>query len=447
MRLAKHLAFLSRVSSCLAIRVLCQTSFEACAASACGDMENRGKRRIHAAPGRWPPCVLPLACSLLEFWQTAECERLSYDMTRARLRDLGIKIGYLPVGVNNAITDVPGVLVGHCTLIHDTPRVARTGVTMVVPRDGAIWGDHAFAGAFSFNGCGEMTGLPWLEESGILHTPIGITNTNAVGVVRDAIASYPVVHPERVGLLSTAATSWEGSLPVAAETWDGWLNDINASHITRQHAYEALLAASKGPVEEGNVGGGTGMICHEFKGGIGTASRVVSCSAGRYTVGVLVQSNYGSRALLRVDGVPVGRELGIEKVPSPWTAPPDEGSIIGVIATDAPLLPVQCKRLARRAVVGLARAGGTGANGSGDLFLAFATGNHLASHSPALLELKMLPHDQLNLFFEAVAEAVEEAILNSLTAAETMTGWHGRTVHALPLGELQRIMAKYRPRS
>jgi D-aminopeptidase len=368
-------------------------------------------------------------------------------MSRARLRDLGITIGRLPTGAHNAITDVPGVLVGHCTLIQDTPRVARTGVTMIVPRDGKIWGDHAFAGAFSFNGCGEMTGLPWLEESGMLHTPIGITNTNAVGTVRDAIASYPAIHPERVGLLATAAASWDGSLPVAAETWDGWLNDINAVHITRQHAYEALLSASSGPVEEGNVGGGTGMICHEFKGGIGTASRIVPCLAGFYTIGVLVQSNYGSRLLLRVDGVPVGRELGFEQVPSPWTTPPKGGSIIGVIATDAPLLPVQCKRLARRAVVGLARTGGTGANGSGDLFLAFATGNHLFSHSSALLDLNMLPHDQLDLFFEAVAEAIEEAILNALTAAETMIGWQGRVAYALPLGELQRIMAKYQPRS
>lgn len=368
-------------------------------------------------------------------------------MTRARLRDLGITIGRLPTGTNNTITDVSGVLVGHSTLIQDTPRVARTGVTMIVPRDGTIWGDHAFAGAFSFNGCGEMTGLPWLEESGMLHTPIGITNTNAVGIVRDALAAYPTAHPERVGLLSAAAASWDGSLPVAAETWDGWLNDISAFPITTQHAFEALLSASGGPIEEGNVGGGTGMICHEFKGGIGTASRVVACLAGRYTVGALVQSNYGSRSLLRVDGVPVGRELGFEQVPGPWTTPPKDGSIIGVIATDAPLLPVQCKRLARRAVVGLARAGGTGANGSGDLFLAFATGNHLYTNSSALLNLKMLPHDQLDLFFEAVAEAVEEAILNSLTAATTMTGWQGRTVHAIPLGELQRVMVKYQPRS
>lgn len=367
-------------------------------------------------------------------------------MTRARLRDLGISIGRFPTGTYNAITDVPDILVGHSTIVRDTPRVARTGVTMIVPRGGLIWGDHAFAGYHSFNGCGEMTGLPWIEESGMIHTPIGITNTNAVGVVRDAIAQYPTEHVEKIGPLAAAASSWEGSLPVAAETWDGWLSDIQGFHVGKEHAYEALLAAKSGPVEEGNVGGGTGMICHDFKGGIGTASRIVDCPAGRYTVGVLVQSNYGSRHLLRVDGVPVGRELGYEQTPSPWMAPPKGGSIIVVVATDAPLLPVQCKRLARRATVGLARVGGTGHNGSGDIFLAFATGNHLQATTGGLWDVKMLPHEQMDFLFEATAEAVEEAILNALTAAETMTGWQGRTAYALPLGDLQRIMAKYRPR-
>jgi D-aminopeptidase len=234
---------------------------------------------------------------------------------------------------------------------------------------------------------------------------------------------------------------------VAAETWDGWLSDINAFHVTKEHAYAALATAQSGPVAEGNVGGGTGMICHEFKGGIGTASRIVECPSGRYTVGVLVQSNYGSRHLLRVDGIPVGREIHFGRVASPWVEPPKGGSIIVVIATDAPLLPVQCKRLARRATVGLARVGSVGDNGSGDIFLAFATGNHLPSNAAAPLDLKMLPHNHMGLFFEAVAEAVEEAILNALTAAETMSGWHGRTAYALPLDELQQVMAKYRPHS
>lgn len=368
-------------------------------------------------------------------------------MTRARLRDLGITIGRLPTGPYNAITDVPGVLVGHRTIIQDTPRVIRSGVTMIVPRDGGIWGDPTFAGYFSFNGCGEMTGLPWLEEAGILHTPIGITNTNAVGVVRDALSSYPTEYPERVGTVASAAASWLGFLPVAAETWDGWLNDINSFSITKQDAYEALFTASSGLVAEGNVGGGTGMICHEFKGGIGTSSRIVVAPSGPYTVGALVQSNYGERHLLRVNGVPVGRELDFARVPDPWTLPPKGGSIIVIVATDAPLLPIQCKRLARRATVGLSRVGGIGGNGSGDIFLAFATGNHFNTAPNSLLDLKMLPHDQMDPFFEATAEAVEEAILNALTAAETMTGWEGHTVHALPLDELQRVMAKYQPRS
>jgi D-aminopeptidase len=348
-------------------------------------------------------------------------------MSRPRLRDLGITIGQLPPGPQNAITDVPGVLVGHRTLVWDEPRVARTGVTMVVPREGAIWQDHAFAGCFSFNGNGEMTGLPWLEESGLLVSPIGITNTHAVGVVRDALVAWAVEKSLIQGFV----------LPVVAETYDGWLSDTDAFHVTAAHAREALEAARGGPVAEGSVGGGTGMICHGFKAGIGTASRVVDSLNTPYTVGVLVQANYGDTSQLRVDGVPIGREL----MPQRENAG-TEGSIIVVVATDAPLLPVQCKRLARRATVGVARVGGVGYNGSGDLFLAFATGNHVPVRPKGLLELQMLPHEQMNPFFDAVAEAVEEAILNSLTAAETMTGFQGRTVPALPLEELQRVMAQ-----
>ncbi len=363
-------------------------------------------------------------------------------MGRTRLRDLGITIGHLPTGTYNAITDVPGVLVGHTTIIHDEPRIARTGVTVVVPREGAIWGDHAFAGYFSFNGCGEMTGLPWIEESGVIHTPIAITNTNDVGSVRDALAAYVVESPASSGLTASAAASWSGSLPVAAETWDGWLSDINAFHVRKEHVFAALNSATTGVVPEGNVGGGTGMICHEFKGGIGTASRQVDCPSGRYTVGALVQSNYGDRHLLRVDGVPVGRELSFERIPHPWVEPPTASSIIIIIATDAPLLPFQCKRLARRATVGLARVGGIGDNGSGDIFLAFSTGNHLPLHPSTAYNLKMLPNDQLGIFFEATAEAVEEAILNALTSAETMTGYAGHTAYELPLDDLHRLMRK-----
>lgn len=354
-------------------------------------------------------------------------------MPRARARDLGIAIGRLPPGPHNAITDVPGVLVGHCTVIHDEPVVARTGVTVIVPREGAIWTDHAFAGVFLFNGNGEMTGIPWIEESGLLGSPIGLTNTYAVGVVRDALIAHAV---ER-------GYSHRFHLPVVAETFDGWLNDIDAFPVTATHAQEALAAASGGPVPEGNVGGGTGMRCHGFKGGIGTASRVVDVPAGRYTVGVLVQANYGRMRDLRIDGVPVGRLLEPRwgGTQPPGTRP--EGSIIMVIATDAPLLPVQCRRLARRAVVGLARAGGLGYNSSGDLVVAFATGNHIPVDSPpSRYDLGMIPHPHLDTFFEAVADATEESILNALTRAETMTGKRG-TVHALPLDEVKEILAQY----
>ncbi len=362
-------------------------------------------------------------------------------MTRAR--ELGITIGRMPTGPFNAITDVPGILVGHETIVADEPYVVRTGVTMIVPREGGIWTDSACAGFFSLNGCGEMTGLPWMEESGTLHTPIGITNTNAVGVVRDAIAAYPVDNPRDTP--ASVSDSWSGTLPVVAETWDGWLNDINRFSVTKEHTYKALRAARGGRVQEGNVGGGTGMICHEFKGGIGTSSRIITTSYGRYTLGVLVQANYGERYLLRVDGVPVGQMLGVEQPFEPGSNPAQGGSIIIIVATDAPLIPGQCTRLAKRAALGLARMGGVGFNGSGDIFLAFATGNHLPIVATAPLDLKMLPHDHLNPFFEATVEAVEESILNALTAAETMVGWQQRTVHALPLDELQMIMRKYRP--
>ena len=351
-------------------------------------------------------------------------------MGRARLRDLGIGIGRLPPGPLNAITDVSGVLVGHCTLVWDTPRIARTGVTMVVPRSGAIWEDRVFAAHHSFNGNGEMTGLLWLEESGMLDGPIGITNTHAVGVVRDAIVAFGV---ER-GYVDSFM------LPVVAETYDGWLNDIAAFHVTRDHAFQALSAAREGAVAEGNVGGGTGMRCHGFKGGIGTSSRRIEVPDGRYIVGGLVQANYGRMVDLRADGVPVGRELAQSRRSADTE---DSGSIIVVVATDAPLLPGQCRRLAQRAAVGVARAGGLGFNASGDIFLAFATGNHLPARPATGTDLRMLPNEQMDVFFQAVAESVEEAIWNALTTAETMTGFMG-TCPALPLAEVQAIMRRYR---
>jgi D-aminopeptidase len=350
-------------------------------------------------------------------------------MGRRRLRDLGIEIGDWPPGPLNALTDVPGVRVGHATIVADSPRVARTGVTVVVPPS------RVFAGYESFNGNGEMTGLLWVAESGMLTTPVGITNTQDVGLVRDAISSY----------LYEADPNARFFLPVAAETYDGWLSDIRACHVTTRHVAEALGSAAAGPIAEGNVGGGTGMICHEFKGGIGTASRVVATRSGAYTVAALVQANYGHRRLLRVDGVPVGREIDHARVPSAWGGPRHGGgSIIGILATDAPLLPGQCTRLSKRGTVGLARVGGVGHNGSGDIFLAFATGNALPAEARGERDVRMLPNEHMDALFEGAAEAVEEAILNALTAAETMTGFEGHVAPAIPLQDLERIMARHR---
>ncbi len=354
-------------------------------------------------------------------------------MTRKRLRDLGIIIGSMPTGLYNAITDVADVLVGHTTLIYDEPRVARTGVTVIVPRQGAIWQDNAPAAYYSLNGAGEMTGTHWIDEVGVLSSPIGLTNTHQVGLVRDTLETFA----QEKGYTTTFL------LPVATETYDGWLNDIYGAHVTREHIYQAINTALSGPVAEGNVGGGTGMICHDFKGGIGTSSRIVDVKSGRYTVGVLVQANYGDRKHLRIDGAPIGLELHPDHTPAPETERRPDGSIIIIIATDAPLTADQCKRLAQRATIGLGRVGGMGHTGSGDIFLAFATGNHVPDHFTDPIELKMLPHFHLNRFFDAVVEATEEAILNALCMAETMTGFMGRTVHALPLDEVMRVMKKY----
>jgi len=355
-------------------------------------------------------------------------------MARARLRDLGLSTGSLPTGPLNAITDVAGVEVGHSTLIRDEPAVVRTGVTMIWPaRD--IFTNYCFAGFHSFNGNGEMTGTIWLEEQGLLAAPIGITCTHCVGVVRDAICSYAA----REGIQQAF------HLPVVAETHDGWLSNAETFPVTEAMAHAALDAARGGRVAEGNVGGGTGMICHEFKGGIGTSSRLVETGGERFTVGALVQANYGARDLLRVDGVPVGREIPYSEVPSHRMPQPDTGSIIVILATDAPLLPIQCQRLARRATTGLAWVGGIGANSSGDIFLAFATGNRVRNDAPHA-DVRMLGADRMTPLFRAAAEATEEAILNALTAAETMTGYKGRKLHALPLDRLQQIMARYRPR-
>ncbi len=385
---------------------------------------------------------------------------------RARARDLGIRIGRLDPGPWNALTDVPDVRVGHTTLISgDGPLVVgkgpvRTGVTMILPHGGTLGTDPVFAGSHVLNGNGEMTGLLWIEESGLLTTPIAITNTHSVGVVRDAMIAYGVAH---------GGTGLQFSLPVVAETYDGFLSDIDGMHVRPEHVFAALDQAASGPVPEGCVGGGAGMICHGFKGGIGTASRLLPRDEGGWIVGALVQANYGSRALLRVDGVRVGREIPVDVVPAPGvpapggtsqgmpapgTPPaPDAGSIIVVLATNAPLLPTQCRRLAQRATIGLARMGGIGANSSGDIFLAFSTANR-GLHRPeepargpnvrvSPIAVQMLPDEVMTVLFEAAAEATEEAILNALCAATTMTGIHGRVAHALPLDRLQAAMRSY----
>jgi D-aminopeptidase len=355
-------------------------------------------------------------------------------MPRKRLRELGISIGRLPTGPLNAITDVPGIWVGHTTLIYDEPRVARTGVTAILPREGNIWKDNAFAAYHTFNGTGEMTGIHWIEESGFLSYPIILTTTHHIGTAHEAIVKYGQ---------ETGNTDLS-SLAVVAETWDGRLNDLDAFHVKKEHVIQALESAGPGPVAEGNVGGGTGMICHDFKGGIGTASRVVESKSGSFTIGVLVQTNHGARADLRLDGIPVGRELGYDRFPDPWEDQPGSSSIIIIVATDAPLIPGQCKRLAKRATVGMARVGGVGHNGSGDIFLAFATGNHLPASQETPYDLQMLPQHHLNPFFLGVAEAVEEAIWNSLTMADTMTGYKNRTAYAIPGNELQKMWERYR---
>jgi D-aminopeptidase len=364
-----------------------------------------------------------------------------------RFRDLGLSVGQLPPGSLNAITDVGGVAVGAVTLIEGEGELrvgegpVRTGVTVVVPHPG-IADNPVFAGCHSLNGNGEMTGLEWVRHSGCLTTPVGITNTHSVGVVRDALVQY--------GVRSRGGPDF-WSLPVVAETYDGALNDINGFHVRAEHLFAAMEAATDGPVPEGNVGGGTGMICHDFKGGTGTASRVV----GRWTVGALVQSNYGERRRLTVAGVPVGEEIPTSAVPSAWDqaeriGTTDTGSIIVIVATDAPLLPHQLQRLAERAGLGIARAGGAGGNSSGDIFLAFSTAaadripSDDVTESPTEpIGVEMLPNAAITPLFWGAIEATEEAILNALVAAETMVGRDGITAHALPHDRLVDVMTKY----
>ena len=354
---------------------------------------------------------------------------------KPRARDLGVPFDGEP-GPLNAITDVKGVEVGHTTLIsgeastRGTPPV-RTGVTAILPR-GRQSRDAVFAGWFNLNGNGEMTGTHWVEDSGFLDGPVMITNTHSVGVVRDAVIQWKV----KRGDADMEGFWW--SLPVVAETWDGYLNDINGFHVTAGDAMHALDSAHGGRVEEGNVGGGTGMICNEFKGGIGTASRRLNPKDGPYTVGVLVQCNYGEREQLRVAGINIGREI---QGPRIWSE--DTGSIIVVVATDAPLIPTQLKRVARRVALGLGRDGSYSGDGSGDLFIAFSTANPGAIQPKALHQITMMPNDQMDPLFLATVQGTEEAVVNAMIAAETMTGIHGHKVMALPHDQLRTVLKKY----
>jgi D-aminopeptidase len=362
---------------------------------------------------------------------------------KPRARDLGVPFDGTP-GPLNAITDVAGVTVGHTTLISGEGKLVvgkgpiRTGVTAVFPRGKDSNDLGVFAGWWSLNGNGEMTGTTWVEESGILTGPVMITNTHSVGVVRDAVIQWTVAH-RKVG----SDDDW-WSLPVVAETWDGWLNDINGFHVKPEHVFHALDTSHGGPVEEGAVGGGTGMICNGFKGGIGTSSRRLSDKDGGYTVGVLVQCNYGRRQTFRVAGIPVGREIPGE---DPYAFLPrdidERGSIIVIVATDAPLLPHQLKRLARRVSLGLGRDGSISGNGSGDIFIAFSTANQGEATTDHVVDLKMLPNDMMNPLFEATVEATEESVINAMVAATSMTGIDGHHVEALPHDQLRAVLKKY----
>jgi D-aminopeptidase len=362
---------------------------------------------------------------------------------KERARDLGIPFDGTP-GKLNAITDVPGIEVGHTTLISGEGKLevgkgpVRTGVTAVLPRGKDSMNDPVFAGWFSQNGNGEMTGTTWVEESGFLEGPVMITNTHSVGVVRDAVVRWRVAHGK------PDPTGYWWSLPVVAETWDGWLNDINGFHVKPEHAFQAINSARGGAVEEGAVGGGTGMVCNGFKGGIGTSSRKLGANDGGYTVGVLVQCNYGSRQNLRIAGIPVGREIASE---DPYAYQPSEiserGSIIVVVATDAPVLAHQLKRLARRVSLGLGRTGSISGDGSGDIFIAFSTANPHADGGKTVVDLKFLPNDALDPIFAATVQATEEAVINAMVAARTMTGIENHKVIGLPHDKVREVLKKY----
>ena len=383
----------------------------------------------HLSARRIVPLILAIAAPVLAPATGIDAQ------TKPRARDLGVPFAGTP-GPLNAITDVAGVEVGHTTLIDGSgPLVVgrgpvRTGVTAIWPR-GKAW-QPVFAGWFAGNGFGEMTGAPWVVEGGVLGGPVMITGTYSVGVVRDAVNSW--FHE-----VARREIPWHQ--PVVGETSDAFLNDGLGQHVTKAHVFQALDAARPGPVAEGNVGGGTGMVAHGFKGGIGTASRRVGASG---MLGVLVQANYGTREQLTIAGVPVGREItGADRVRGDRPAADRDGSIIVVVATDAPLLPHQLERLARRVPMGIARLGGVASNGSGDIFIAFSTANAGAAAESGVTPIAWLPNGDLTPFFQATVDATEEAIVNALVAAETMVGINGNTVPALPTGQLRELLVKY----
>ena len=365
---------------------------------------------------------------------------------KPRARDIGIPFEGTP-GKNNAITDVPGVEVGYSTIIsgsgtnHIGKGPVRTGVTAIFP-NGKVNHHPVFANWYTLNGNGEMTGTTWLTESGFLETPVMITNTNSVGVVRDAVLKWFV------------EKNWYGNeegwytYPVVAETWDGGMNDIYGFQVKESNAYEALNTAASGPIKEGNVGGGTGMLCLGFKGGSGTASRIITVNGKTYTLGVFVQSNFGRKKNLTIAGVPVGQELkdtlNYERHGLAQSKHQEgDGSIIVVVATDAPLLPHQLKRIAERVALGVGRVGGRGENGSGDIFIAFSTANPDAFSCDKSTQVEMLPNDQLNPLYEATVQSVEEAIINAMVAADTMEGINGNKAYALPHDAVIRLLKKH----
>jgi L-aminopeptidase/D-esterase-like protein len=389
--------------------------------------------------------LVSLVTSVLLLTTTVRAQNKTSEKNhgKPRARDLGVPFDGTP-GPLNAITDVAGVTVGHTTLISGDGKLqigkgpVRTGVTAVLPRGPESMSNPVFAGWFTENGNGEMTGTTWVEESGFLEGPVMITNTHSVGVVRDSVIQWRVTHgqPDPVGYW------W--SLPVVAETWDGWLNDINGFHVKPADAFHAIDSASSGPVMEGNVGGGTGMVCNEFKGGIGTSSRKLDAKFGGYTVGVLVQCNYGSRPNLRIAGVPVGQEIPEDRAYASATFNElDRGSIIVVVATDAPLVAHQLKRVARRVTLGLGRDGSISGNGSGDIFIAFSTANPGAAFADHSVDLKMLPNEKIEPIFAATVQATEEAIINAMVTAETMMGIENHKVIALPHDRLRAVLKKY----